>query len=166
MSDVEDILLSPSGDPIGQIGPGARIRMAEGQRDGSQTIAVAVAELLPDGLGVGLRVSLTKPKANRKYRVECEFDCGGNATGNSITTQLQVSYDNAATWVNLDTPDPAIDASSSEPLVHVHPRFVLQTLPSFPAVAPASAIFRANVNGTAATGNILRARMSVEECKA
>jgi hypothetical protein len=107
------IRYSPSGTPITndtggvlQFGPGARLRLTEGQviMGGSQAIPVEADVIGPDGFGApdATVLTLSAPKAGLQYRAKLSLDVVNTSTNASaeVALYLDTSVDGGATYIN------------------------------------------------------------------
>jgi hypothetical protein len=151
------IRLSPSGPVIATLAAGAMLRLAE-QTAEALTHVGTVAE---SPFGSALQATLANPKADKKYRIEAECSLlhTGAATQQLITAVLEVSYDAGVSWVTAETIGLILNPTTQ---LHVHPRAILATLPSFPNPAPASVIARMTLKKSAVSDPVVVNAFGVE----
>lgn len=144
------IRLSPSGPIIATLAAGAMLRLAEARA----AALTAVGVVADSPFGAALQPALPAPSATKKYRIEAECSLlhTGAATQQLITAVLEVSYDLGVSWVTAETVEYILNPDTQ---VHVHPRYILNTLPAFPTPAPASVRARMTLKKSAADAPVL-----------
>jgi hypothetical protein len=98
--------LSPSGPPIGDVGPGFQLRLAEA--NASTAMAALTASYQPivgtgsTFSGVPVQVLMLTPRPNRRYKFNfhCDVD-QPTAADDGVQLRVVASYDGGATFPNV-----------------------------------------------------------------
>lgn len=170
--------LSPSGPPIGDIGPGFQLRLAEAS---ASTAMAALTASYQDIVGTGatfpgvpVQVLMLTPRPNRRYKFN--FHCDANqptGAANAIQLRVVASYDGGATFPNIWREVSHALLADEEREVSADVAMILGSDIGFPVLAPIpadapSVIVRvqakASTNGLAQLpGNQMHIWMSLAE---